>query len=163
MNKRKIKLVIVYLFDKEFIYILTWYLSYVPLTGQVWYKVFFRRVRTQGHSPDMLSISKNASDPIGIPLKGAPQVPGYKVGLHWASFGAYNMNTGFPEPMSGGYIHTNSVFVSHPTDHMSVAQDLFLGWSGHRAIDQTHSAAPKMPQALSAFPIRGTSGTRWLT
>ena len=46
----------------------------------------------------------------------------------------------------------NSLFVVHPTDQTSVAQGLFLGESGHRAIAQTHPAAPKIPWAPSAFP-----------
>ena len=41
----------------------SWYLLYVPRTGQVWYKAFFRWVWVQGHSPDTSSSSKNASGP----------------------------------------------------------------------------------------------------
>ena len=37
-----------------------------------------RWVQMQDHGPNMLGGSKNASGPIGIPLKGLPQVPGDK-------------------------------------------------------------------------------------
>ena len=36
---------------------------------------FLRWVRAQGRSPHAPGISKNASDLVGIPLKGAPQAP----------------------------------------------------------------------------------------
>ena len=55
-----------------------WYLSSVPPTGRVWHKAFLRWVQTQDRSPHAPGISKNASNPVGIPLKGAPQVPGDK-------------------------------------------------------------------------------------
>ena len=48
-------------------------------------------------------------------------------------------------------IKSVSVFVVHPTDWTSVAQDLFfLGGSGHRAVAHIHLATPKMFWALLA-------------
>ena len=41
-------------------------------------KPFLRWVQAQGRSPHAPGISKNASDPVGIPLKGAPQAPSDK-------------------------------------------------------------------------------------
>ena len=40
--------------------------------------LFLGWVRAQGLSPHVPSISKNASNPVGISLKGAPQAPGDK-------------------------------------------------------------------------------------
>ena len=54
------------------------YLSYVPPTGGVWHKDFFKCVRVKGRRPDTPDSSKNASGPISIPIKGEPQAPGYK-------------------------------------------------------------------------------------
>ena len=39
---------------------------------------FFRLIWMQGRSPDIPSSSKNSLGPIGIPLTGAPQMPGDK-------------------------------------------------------------------------------------
>ena len=47
------------------------------------------------------------------------------------------------------------VFVIHPTKHTGVAQSRFLGGSGRRAVAQTRPTVPKMPRALSAFPLKG--------
>ena len=45
------------------------YLLTTPPNGQMWHKVFFKVVQAQGQSPDASGIPKNASGPIGIPLK----------------------------------------------------------------------------------------------
>ena len=45
------------------------YLSSVPASRRVWHKTFFRWVREQGCSPGTLDGSRNASVPVGIPLK----------------------------------------------------------------------------------------------
>ena len=45
------------------------YLSSVPPTGRMWHKAFLRWVRAQGLNPDAPGIRKNASGPVGIPLK----------------------------------------------------------------------------------------------
>ncbi len=45
------------------------YLSTVTPTGRMWHKAFLRWVREQGRSPDSPGDSKNASGPVGIPLK----------------------------------------------------------------------------------------------
>ena len=45
------------------------YLSVVPPTERVWQKAFLRWVRVQGCIPDTPGITKNASGPVGIPLK----------------------------------------------------------------------------------------------
>ena len=45
------------------------YLSSVPSTGRVWHKLFLRWARAQGRSPHAPDIFKNASGPVGIPLK----------------------------------------------------------------------------------------------
>ena len=47
----------------------SWYLSFIPPTVRVWHKAFFRWVQAQGLSRDMPGSSKNASGPVGIPLK----------------------------------------------------------------------------------------------
>ena len=39
---------------------------------------FLRWVRAQDRNPYAPAISKNAWDPVGIPLKGVPQAPGDK-------------------------------------------------------------------------------------
>ena len=61
--------------------ILMMYLSSVPPTEQVWHKTFLRWFLAQGRNPHTSSISKNPSDPVGIPRKGAPQGPGDKLNL----------------------------------------------------------------------------------
>ena len=54
-----------------------WYLSSVPPTGWVWHKAFFKVGPGAGQSTHVPTISENASDPVGILLKGAPQEPGW--------------------------------------------------------------------------------------
>ena len=48
------------------------------LTDEYGTRPFLKWDRAQGRSPHAPGISKNASDPVGIPLKGAPQAPGDK-------------------------------------------------------------------------------------
>ena len=45
-----------------------------------------------------------------------------------------------------------AVFVDRPTQRASMAQGLFYGGSGRRAVAHTRPALPKMPTAPSAFP-----------
>ena len=47
------------------------------------------------------------------------------------------------------------VFVGHPTLRASMAQGLFLGETGRRAVVHTRPEFPKMPTAPSAFPLLG--------
>ena len=47
------------------------------------------------------------------------------------------------------------VFVDRPTLRASMAQGLFLGGTGRRAVAHTHPEFPKMPTAPSAFPLLG--------
>ena len=54
------------------------YLSYVPPTYEYGTRPFLRWVLSQGRSPTREAVPKNASDPVGIPLFGAPQAPGDK-------------------------------------------------------------------------------------
>ena len=48
-----------------------------------------------------------------------------------------------------------AVFVDRPTQRASMAQGLFYGGSGRRAVAHTHPTFPKMPTAPSAFPLLG--------
>ena len=54
------------------------YLSYVPPTHEYGTRPFLRWVRSQSRSPHASGKVKNTFDPVGIPLFGAPQVPGNK-------------------------------------------------------------------------------------
>ena len=54
------------------------YLSYVPTAYECGTRPFLRWVLSQGRSPHASGSSKNASDPVGITLFGAPQAPGDK-------------------------------------------------------------------------------------
>ena len=47
------------------------------------------------------------------------------------------------------------VFVDRPTLRASMAQGLFLGGTGRRAVAHTRPEFPKMPTAPSAFPSLG--------
>ena len=47
------------------------------------------------------------------------------------------------------------VFVDRPTLRASMAQGLFLGGTGRRAVAHTRPEFPKMPTAPSAFPLLG--------
>ena len=47
------------------------------------------------------------------------------------------------------------VFVGRPTLRASMAQGLFLGGTGRRAVAHTRPEFPKMPTAPSAFPLLG--------
>ena len=47
------------------------------------------------------------------------------------------------------------VFVDRPTLRASMAQGLFLGGTGRRAVAHTRPGFPKMPTAPSAFPFIG--------
>ena len=47
------------------------------------------------------------------------------------------------------------VFVDRPTLRASMAQGLFLGGTGRRAVAHTHPEFPKMPSAPSAFSLLG--------
>ena len=52
-----------------------------------------------------------------------------------------------------------AVFVPRPTEHESVAQDLFFGGSGRRAVAHTRPAFPKNAYGPVGNPlIRGASG-----
>ena len=54
-------------------------LSSVPATGRVWHKTFFKGgSRHWAEAHHVPSISKNALDPVSIPLKGAAKAPGDK-------------------------------------------------------------------------------------
>ena len=50
-------------------------------TGKCRSRPFLRWVQAQGRNLDTPGIPKNASDPVGIPLKRDPQAPGYKPSL----------------------------------------------------------------------------------
>ena len=47
------------------------------------------------------------------------------------------------------------VFVDRPTLRASMAQSLFLGGTGFRAVAHTRPEIPKIPTAPSAFPLLG--------
>ena len=49
-----------------------------PTSVRMWHKAFLRWALSQGQSPHASGSSKNASNPIGIPLFRAPQAPGDK-------------------------------------------------------------------------------------
>ena len=57
-----------------------------------------------------------------------------------------------PGPLWPGVV---AVFVDRPTQRASMAQGLFYGGSGRRAVAHTRPAFPKMPTAPSAFPWLG--------
>ena len=58
---------------------------------------------------------------------------------------------------SNTYLRSNivKVFVGRPTLRASMAQGLFLGGTGRRAVAHTRPEFPKMPTAPSAFPLLG--------
>ena len=49
-----------------------------PTNVQIWHKAVFKVGPVAGPKPNAIGSSKNASDPVGIPLFGAPQAPGNK-------------------------------------------------------------------------------------
>ena len=49
-----------------------------PTSVWMWHKAIFKVGLVAGPKPNMTGSSKNASDPVGIPLFGVPQVPGDK-------------------------------------------------------------------------------------
>ena len=115
--------------------------------------------------------------PSAFPLLGAPQVPGDEANHPEGS----KSLEGRPPEAEGNYpaAKTHSarsvpaannrtqqqekrsvnaaaaVFVDRPTQRASMAQGLFSGWSGRRAVAHTRPALPKMPTAPSAIPWLG--------
>ena len=54
-------------------------LSAISSSGRrAWHKAFLRWIQTKGVAQTRPAFQKNASGPIGIPLKGVPHVPGDK-------------------------------------------------------------------------------------
>ena len=49
-----------------------------PTNVRIWHKAVFKVGPVAGPKPNAIGSSKNASDPVGIPLFGAPQAPGDK-------------------------------------------------------------------------------------
>ena len=49
-----------------------------PTNVRIWHKAVFKVGPVAGPKPNTRGSSKNASDPVGIPLFGAPQAPGDK-------------------------------------------------------------------------------------
>ena len=49
-----------------------------PTNVRIWHKAVFTVGPVAGPKPNAIGSSKNASDPVGIPLFGAPQAPGDK-------------------------------------------------------------------------------------
>ena len=49
-----------------------------PTNVRIWHKAVFKVGPVAGPKPNTIGSSKNASDPVGIPLFGAPQAPGDK-------------------------------------------------------------------------------------
>ena len=49
-----------------------------PTSVRMWHKAVFKVGPVAGPKPNATGSSKNASDPVGIPLFGAPQAPGDK-------------------------------------------------------------------------------------
>ena len=49
-----------------------------PTSVWIWHKAVFKVGPIAGPKPNAAGSSKNASDPVGIPLFGAPQAPGDK-------------------------------------------------------------------------------------
>ena len=61
-----------YLLDQWAVFILR------PTNVRIWHKAVFKVGPVAGPKPNTRGSSKNASDPVGIPLFGAPQAPGDK-------------------------------------------------------------------------------------
>ena len=49
-----------------------------PTNVRIWHKAVFKVGPVAGPKPNAIGSSKNALDPVGIPLFGAPQAPGDK-------------------------------------------------------------------------------------
>ena len=49
-----------------------------PTNVRIWHKAVFKVGPVAGPKPNAIGSSKNASDPVGIPLFRAPQAPGDK-------------------------------------------------------------------------------------
>ena len=79
-----------------------------------------------------LAFPKMPTTPLAFPLLGATQ-----------QLEKHSVNT------------AAAVFVDRPTQQASMAQGLFYGGSGRRAVAHTRPAFPKMPTAPSAFPLLG--------
>ena len=143
---------------------------------------FFGWDRAQGRSPHAPgSLPKMPSAPSAFPLLGAPQAPGNEPN---PPEGGKSLG-GRPPEAEGNYpaakthsarsvpaastasrnatqqlekhsvITAAAVFVDRPTQRASMAQGLFYGGSGRRAVAHTRPAFPKMPMAPSAFSLLG--------
>ena len=65
----------------ETLHTVSWYLSGAPRTPEYGTRLLLCGYQAKGHCPHMLNGAQNASGPVGIPLKGAPQAPGDKRSL----------------------------------------------------------------------------------
>ena len=130
----------------------------------MWHKAFFRWIRAQGRSPHAPGIYQKCLLPRRhSPLLGVPQAPGDKPNL---LEGSKSLGEGprRPKEISScrdtlGQIRARliwtGVFVGRPTLRASMAQGLFLGGTGRRAVAHTRPEFPKMPTAPSAFLLLG--------
>ena len=111
--------------------------------------------------------------PSAFPLLGAPQAPGDepnppRKGVKAWGEGPLRPKENIPltEPHPAGSVPPPArptemmdwkaeVFIDRPTLRASVAQDPFLGGTGHRAVAHRRPEFPKMPTVPSAFPLLG--------
>ena len=85
-----------------------------PTSVRIWHKAVFKVGPVAGPKPNAIGSSKNASDPVGIPLFGAPQVPGDKPN---PSEEGYSLGGRPPEArgdVSSGGTHPNRLCSSQP-------------------------------------------------
>ena len=152
---------------------------HIPPNRQVWHKAFFlvgsgRRVVAHTH-PAWLKMPTASS---AFPLLGVPHTPGNKPN---PAEGGKSLGGQPPDEISSclnmlsqiyaaastagqsvtqqvekcSVITAAAVFVDRPTQRASMAQGLFYGGSGRRAVAHTRPAFPKMPMTPSAFPWLG--------
>ena len=154
----------------------------------MWPKAFFRWVRAKGRSPHASGIPKNAYGPVGIllirgasgagrwtqPPKGvkawgkAPwgrkKSPGTETHLARSVPQITRPAEVLPGTWRGADRDWSAVFVDRPTQRASVAQGLFYGGSGLRAVAHTRPAYAKNAYNPVGIPfIRSAPGAGRLT
>ena len=93
-----------------------WELIFIlrPTSVRIWHKAVFKVGTVAGPKPNAIGSSKNASDPVGIPLFGAPEAPGDKPN---PSEEGYSLGRRAPDArgdVSSGGTHPNRLWSSQP-------------------------------------------------
>ena len=157
-----------------------------PPNGHVWHKAFFWWVRAQSRSPLAPGIFQNAFGPVGIPLirgaSGAGRWPPKGVnawgkdpwgrmkspGTETHSIKSVAQITRLAEVLPGNWRgsdrYWSTVFDARPTKRACMAQGLFLGGTGRRAVAHTRPEFAKNAYGPVGIPlVRGASGAGRLT